>query len=104
MGLPLVEKSLLERKQPKVSEAFGKLFQASFVEGALPLKIKELIAMCMSLAVNCPECSKGHAEEALKTGATEDEVAEALAVALIFVGGPIFRRSKAIEEMFKDSE
>jgi len=58
----------------------------------------------MGLAVNCPECSKGHTEEALKAEATEDEIAEVLAVALIFVGGPIFRRSKAIEEMFKDSE
>jgi AhpD family alkylhydroperoxidase len=100
----LVEKSLLERRQPKVAEAFGKLFQASFAEGALSLKVKELIAMCVGLAVNCPECSKGHAEEALKAGATEDEVAEALGVALTFVGGPIFRRSKAIEEMFRGSE
>jgi len=99
----LVEKSLLERKQPKVAEAFGKLFQASFVEGVLPLKIKELIAMCMGLAVNCPECAQGHAERALKTGATEDEIAEALTVALLFIGGPIFRRSKAIEGMFKES-
>jgi len=99
----LVEKSLLERRQPKVAEAFGKLFQASFIEGTLPLKTKELIAMCMSLAVNCPECAKGHAEEALRAGATEDEVAEALGVALIFVGGPIFRRSKPMEELFKGS-
>jgi AhpD family alkylhydroperoxidase len=91
----------LERKQPKVAEAFGTLFQASFVEGVLPLKIKELIAMCMGLAVNCPECAKGHVQEALKAGASEDEVAEALAVALMYVGGPLFRRSKAIEEIFK---
>ena len=96
-----MEKSLLERKRSHVAEAFGKLFQASFEEGALPLKIKELIAMCMSLAVNCPECAKGHAEQAIKNGATEDDVAEALGVALLFVGGPIFRRSKAIEEMLK---
>jgi len=63
-----------------------------------------MLAMCMGLAVNCPECSKGHAEEALKAAATESEVAEALAIALIFVGGPIFRRSKAIEEVFKGTE
>jgi len=100
----LVEKSLLERKQPRVAEAFGKLFKVSFVEGTLPLKIKEIIAMCMGLAVNCPECSKGHAKEALKAGATEDEVAEALAVALMYVGGPMFPRSRAIEEIFKSVE
>ena len=100
----MVENSLLERKQPRVAEAFGKLFQASFTEGALPLKIKGLIAMCMSLAVNCPECAKGHAEQAVKNGATEDEIAEALAVALIFVGGPTFRRSKPMEEMFKSNK
>ena len=100
----MVEKSLLERKQPRVAEAFGTLFGASFAEGFLPLKVKELIAMCMSLAINCPECAKGHAEQAMKNGATEDDIAEALAVALIFVGGPIFRRSKAIEEILKGSE
>ena len=100
----MVKKSLLERKQPHVAEAFGKLLRTSFTEGVLPLKVKELIAMCMSLAVNCSECARGHAEEALKAGATEDDIAEALAVALIFVGGPIFRRSKAIEKMLKRSE
>lgn len=100
----MVEKSLLERKQPHVAEAFGRLSQASFKEGILPPKVKELVAMCMSLAVNCSECAKWHAEQAIKNGATEDEIAEALAVALIFVGGPIFRRSKAIEEMLKRSK
>jgi AhpD family alkylhydroperoxidase len=98
----LAEKSLLERKQPQVANAFGKLFQASFAEGTLPVKTKELIAMCIGLAINCPECAKGHAENALKAGATEDEMAEALAVTLVFVGGPFFPRSKAIEEMLKD--
>ena len=97
----LVEKSLLERKRSHVAEAFGRLFKASFGEGVLPPKVKELIAMCMSLAVNCPECAKGHAEQAIKNGATEDDIAEALGVALLFVGGPIFRRGKAIEEMLK---
>jgi len=100
----LAEKSLLERKQPNVAEAFGKLFQASFTEGVLPLRVKELIAMCMGLAVNCPECAKGHAEQAIKNGATEDEIAEALSIALMYVGGPIFRRSKAIEEMLKSRQ
>jgi len=100
-GFVLAEKSLLERKQPEVAKAFGELFKASFAKGVLPLKIKELIAMCVGLAVNCPECAKGHAEEALKAGAIEDEVAEALAVALAFIGGPIFPRSKAIEKMLK---
>jgi AhpD family alkylhydroperoxidase len=100
----LVKKSLLERKQPRVAEAFGELFQASFKEGVLPLKVKELIAMCMSLAVNCPECAEGHVKQAIRNGATEDEIAEALAVALMFVGGPIFRRSKAIEETLEDTK
>ena len=98
----MAEKSLLERKQPQVANAFGKLFQASFAEGTLPVKTKELIAMCIGLAINCPECAKGHAEGALRAGATEDEMAEALAVTLAFVGGPLFPRSKAIEEMLKD--
>jgi AhpD family alkylhydroperoxidase len=96
-----LKKKFSERKRSCVAEAFGRLFQASFEEGVLPLKVKELIAMCISLAVNCPECARGHAEQAIENGATEDDIAEAVAVALLFVGGLIFRRSKEIEEMLR---
>ena len=46
------KKSLLEEKQPKVVEAFRKLMEVSLAEGVLPVKVKELIAMSVGLAIN----------------------------------------------------
>jgi len=97
----VVEKSLLEKKQPRVVEAFRKLMEASFEEGVLPLKVKELIAMGVGLVINCPDCVEGHTQRAIKAGATDDEIAEALAVTLSCLGCPTFPRSKLIDETLR---
>ena len=96
------EKGLLEEKQPNVVEAFKKLMEESLKEGMLPSKFKELIAVSVGLAINCPDCVKGHTERAIKAGAKKDEIAEALAVTLSCLGCPTFPRSKTIEETLKE--
>ena len=95
--------SLLEKKQPKVVEAFRKLMEASLSEGALPARVKELIAMSVGLAINCPDCVQGHTERAIKAGATPGEIAETLSVTLFSLGCPTFPRAKIIEEVLKNS-
>mgnify|MGYP001129659812 CR=1 FL=1 len=97
------EKSLLEEKQPKVVEAFRKLMEVSLAKGILPVKIKELIAMSVGLAINCPDCVHGHAERAIEAGATPEEIAETLAVTLSCLGCPTFPRAKIIDEVLKKS-
>jgi len=92
---------LLKEKQPRVAEAFRNLMEATFVEGALPIRIKELIAMCVGLAVNCPECIKGHTMRAIKAGATEQEVMEAIAATLSCLGCPTFPRSELVFKVLK---
>jgi AhpD family alkylhydroperoxidase len=49
--------------------------------GALDLKTKELIAVACSSVGRCPHCTDGHLAKAKEVGASEAEVAEALAVA-----------------------
>jgi len=98
----MAKKSLLEEKQPNVVEAFRKLMDESLKEGVLPTKFKELIAISVGLAINCPDCVKGHTERAVKAGATKDEIAEALAVTLSCLGCPTFPRAKIIEETLKE--
>lgn len=95
------EKSLLEEKQPKVVETSRKLMEASLAEGVLSVKIKELIAMNVGLAINCPDCVQGHAERAIRAGATPEEMAETLSVTLSCLGCPTFPRAKIIEEALK---
>jgi len=97
------KKSLLEEKQPKVVEAFRKLMKVSLAEGVLPVKVKELIAMSVGLAINCPDCVQGHTERAIKAGATPEEIAETLSVTLSCLGCSTFPRAKIIEEVLKKS-
>ena len=59
---------------PQASAAFKAFGAAVFADGALPRKTKELIAVAAAHVTQCPYCIRGHAEAALKAGATEQEV------------------------------
>jgi AhpD family alkylhydroperoxidase len=66
---------------PKPLEAF-KAFSASvFADGALPGKTKQLIAVAVAHVTQCPYCIRGHTKSALRAGATEHEIMEAIWVA-----------------------
>ena len=54
---------------------------------ALDRKTKELIAVAASSVGRCPHCTEGHLAAAKEFGATEAEIAEALAVAWVQGGG-----------------
>lgn len=73
---------------PGVYEGFGKFHEESFKDGALDRKTKELIAFGIAIAVRCDGCIASHARGAAMAGATENEVAEAIGVAMLMSGGP----------------
>jgi AhpD family alkylhydroperoxidase len=78
----------LRRAIPETWAAFGALHEQAVAEGALPTHIKELMALVVGVVEHCDGCVAYHARAAAKAGATEDEVAEALGVALLMGGGP----------------
>ena len=49
--------------------------------GAIPRKYRELIAVAVACAVQCPYCIEAHSKAAKTTGATREEVVEAAFVA-----------------------
>ncbi|MFC2079715.1 carboxymuconolactone decarboxylase family protein, partial [Candidatus Bipolaricaulota bacterium] len=57
-------------------------------EGALPKKAKELMGLVASTVLRCNDCISHHLVEAVKCGATNAEIVEALGIALV-VGGSI---------------
>lgn len=71
-----------------VYAAFLKMEQATFADGALPKKQKELIAVGISVTTNCESCMQWHIEQAAASGATEREVLEAVEVGIEMAGGP----------------
>ena len=49
--------------------------------GAIPKKYRELIAVAVACAVQCPYCIEAHSKAAKTAGATREEVVEAAFVA-----------------------
>lgn len=67
---------------------FSQLTKEAMKDGALDKKSKEFIAMALAVAARCDACLGFHAEALVKLGATRQELAEVLAVAVQMGGGP----------------
>jgi AhpD family alkylhydroperoxidase len=68
--------------------AFSKMSAAAMSDGVIPGRLKEVMALALSVASQCDGCIAAHARAAARRGATSEEVAEGLAVALSMGGGP----------------
>ena len=78
----------LRDRLPGVWSAYANLHKEAMAPGALDAKTKELIALAISVTRQCDGCIGAHARGAVRHGATEAEVAEALGVAVLLNGGP----------------
>ena len=78
----------LRRAIPDVYQGFGALHRASFADGALDVRTKELIALALGVVEGCDGCIASHAQAAVRAGATRQEAAEAIGVTFLMKGGP----------------
>jgi AhpD family alkylhydroperoxidase len=72
----------------KVYEAFLDMESAAYGDGLLPKKVKELIAVGISVVKDCESCMEWHITQAAKAGASRGEVMEAVEVGIEMGGGP----------------
>ena len=85
---------------PKITEAFRNFSKAVFKEGALSEKTKQLIAVAVAHVTQCPYCIHGHTEQALRKGASEQEIMESIWVAVeMRAGGSYAHAALAVDEM-----
>ncbi len=79
----------LREKIPDVYSGYLRMSAAAMGDGGkLPARMKELIALAVGVTRECDGCIAAHARGAAQQGATEQEVAEALGVAILMNGGP----------------
>jgi AhpD family alkylhydroperoxidase len=76
------------RKHSKVYQAFVEMEQLTYQDGALARRDKELIAIGISIAINCESCIEWHIKQAIECGVSQKEVIEALEVGIEMSGGP----------------
>lgn len=85
---------------PKQLEAFKAFSAAVFAEGALTGVTKQLIAVAVAHVTQCPYCIRGHTAQALKAGATEAQIMEAIWVAAeMRAGGASAHSNLALDVM-----
>lgn len=76
--------------------------QKAFEEGALSTKVKELIAIATAHITRCPYCIEGHTKKAQQAGATDEEIGEAIFVAMAMSAGASLAHSTiAMESLEK---
>ena len=75
-------------KNSNVYRSFVELEQNTFSDGKIAKKYKELIALGISIVINCESCMEWHINEALKAGASFEEILEAIEVSIEMGGGP----------------
>jgi AhpD family alkylhydroperoxidase len=91
-----IEKIIADRKKAHsfyksnsaVYRAFLGMEEAAFSGEGLPKKMRELIAVGISVTLNCESCMEWHVRESLEAGASRDEVLDAVGVGIEMGGGP----------------
>jgi AhpD family alkylhydroperoxidase len=78
----------LRQAIPDVYKAQLAVGTAAMAPGALESRFKELIALALAVSLRCDGCIAAHARAAARAGASRQEAAEAIGVAINLNGGP----------------
>ncbi len=105
---PHTSKELAQKRRelaPETYAAFRAFSDSVFADGALPARTKQLIAVAVAHVTQCPYCIRGHTRGALKAGASEQEIMEAIWVAAeMRAGGAYAHSTLAIDVMQHERE
>lgn len=86
--------------RPEAAAAFQAFSKSVFDDGALSAKMKQIVAVAVAHVTQCPYCIKGHTKAAIRHGASDEELMEAIWVAAEMRAGAAFAHSAlALEEM-----
>jgi AhpD family alkylhydroperoxidase len=73
----------------KFMPAFMEFQDQVLATGALSNHIKQLMALTIVIVMRCDKCIDIYLRNALKAGATRDEILEAIGVAMLMGGAPV---------------
>lgn len=89
---------------PEAQAAFDAFGRAVFADGALSAKMKQVVAVAVAHVTQCPYCIKGHTKAALRSGATREELMEAIWVAAEMRAGGAYAHSALALAVFEEDE
>ncbi len=88
------------RTSPDLFGGFSRISKVATSPGAFSSAQRELIAVAIAVSKGCQDCIVYHVDAAMKHGATEAELVEALEVCVEMGGGPaVMYGGRALEIM-----
>ncbi len=78
----------LRKLIPETMTGFSAMAKAATQTNTLEEKTKEMIALALGVAARCDGCLGYHTKALARLGATREEVAEVLGMAIYMGGGP----------------
>lgn len=95
----------LARLSPDTVKGYGAMGGAGQKTGHLDAKTRELIAIAVAITLRCDGCITVHADAARKLGATREEVAEALGVAVsVNAGAAVVYSTRTLDAFAASAE
>jgi AhpD family alkylhydroperoxidase len=92
------------KRAPEHADAWYTYYRAVKTQGVLDTKTKELIAAAVGLVMRCEHCVEAHTKDALRAGASKEEIAEALMVASqIASASQLFFMGDKLEKLLGDA-
>jgi AhpD family alkylhydroperoxidase len=74
----------------------------AYVQGALPVKTKEMLGLVSSLVLRCDDCIKYHLLRCYENGLTEQELFEVFAIANLVGGTIVIPHTRRAVEFWDD--
>jgi AhpD family alkylhydroperoxidase len=103
---PKPSREVAERRHslaPGADDAFKAFTKAVFADGALDMRMKQLIAVAVAHVTQCPWCIEGHVKAARREGASAEQIMEAIWVAAEMRAGAAFAHSIKALDLLKDA-
>lgn len=103
--LPRMSREMAAKRRelvPETMEAWREFNRAVFRDSAIPSVTKELIAVAVAHTTQCAYCIESHTKAALKKGASEEELMEAIWVAAEMRAGGAYAHSAVALKVMED--
>jgi AhpD family alkylhydroperoxidase len=94
----------LGRANPDAIRGYRSLVGAHSTKGSLDAKTRELVALAVAVTLRCDGCIATHTELARKHGASVEEIADALGIAMMVNTGATLVYSARTLDAFHNAE
>jgi alkylhydroperoxidase/carboxymuconolactone decarboxylase family protein len=89
---------------PTLGEKYFAYYGEAMKDGALPARVKALIALAVAATQKCPYCIDAYTNQCLSLGVSQEEMMESIHVGSAMVAGVVLAHSTQMRKILKKKE